>query len=309
MTKKVKALPKGIQSFSTMIENNYIYIDKTKYMVHLIDEGRYYFLSRPRRFGKTLLVSTLDELFSGNRYLFKSLYIDSSDYEWKEHPVININFASLSAENPEALKKDLEYTLEVIAKKYDADISGAPSLQTKFKTLIIQLAKKNKVAVLIDEYDYAILRNITNLELADACRDVLKDLFSALKDAEVDKALRFIFITGITKFSRTSIFSGLNNLEDLSTDPRAAQLLGYTADEIASNFKPYLEKIIKTTGQSVEEIMEELKFWYNGYAFANPARSDVSRVYNPFSILLYLSSGVLDNYWFGTGTPTFLCNL
>ena len=237
MNQNQKELPIGIQSLSTIIEDNFIYIDKTEYIYELIKKGRYYFLSRPRRFGKTLLVSTLAEIFSGNRKLFKDLSIDQKSYEWTQHPIIVLSFASMTAETSEILKQEINWTLTEIASKYDADISSAPSLSTKFKSLIMQMAAKNKVAILIDEYDYAILHNIEDVKAAHECRDVLRDLFSALKDVEVDKALRFVFITGISKFSRTSIFSGLNNLQDLSLDQRAAELLGYTSDEIRYNFQ------------------------------------------------------------------------
>lgn len=215
---------------------DYIYVDKTEYIHNLIKSGEYYFLSRPRRFGKSLLVSTLEQLFLGNRKLFKSLYIDTTNYDWAEHPVIVISFASISAETPEIFKQELFYMLSEIALQARVDISMAPTLSTKFKKLLLEMANKNKVAVLVDEYDYAILKNIENLEVADACREILRDFFSALKDIEVDKHLRFVFITGITKFSKTSIFSGLNNLHDLTLDPRSAQLLGYTAEEITKFF-------------------------------------------------------------------------
>ena len=309
MARKKRNLPIGLQSFSTLIEDDFIYIDKTKYIYDLISTGRYYFLSRPRRFGKSLLVSTLEELFLGNRKLFKSLYIDSSDYDWQEYPVIVLNFSSMDSESPELLKQDIAWNLQTIGDQYGVDLSGAPSLKSKFKHLIFELSKKNRVSILVDEYDYPILRNIENLDVADKCRDVLRDFFATLKDTTVDKKLKFIFITGISKFSKTSIFSGLNNLQDLTLDPRAAKLLGYTSDEIRSSYKDYLDEIAEKSQQTVDEIFEKIRFWYNGYQFADPVRSPDAKVYNPFSVMLYFSREEFLDYWFDTGTPAFITHL
>ncbi len=302
-------LPIGLQSFSRLIGEDFIYIDKTKYIHHLTTKGLYFFLSRPRRFGKSLLVSTLEELFLGNRVLFKNLYIDSTNYDWPSHPVILISFATMATQSACDLEQRINWALEEIAKRYGVDIQDAPSVGTKFKSLILKLATHNKVVVLIDEYDAAILKNIENVEVADACRTVLCDFFSALKDVEVDKQLRFVFITGISKFSKTSIFSGLNNLQDLSLDPRAAQLLGYTSEEIKTNYAHHIEAISKKTGKTSEEILEQIKFWYNGYQFVDPAVVPDAKVYNPYSVMLYLQTGIFDNYWFDTGTPSFLMRL
>ena len=306
MAQKKRNLPIGVQSLSTIIEDNFIYIDKTKYIYDLIAGGRYYFLSRPRRFGKSLLISTLEEIFLGNRELFSSLYIDSTDYDWQEYPVIMLNFSSMASDTPELLKQDIAWNLQVIGDEHGIDLSGAPSIKSKFKQLIFELSKKNRVSILVDEYDYPILSNIENLEVADKCRDILRDFFAALKDTTVDKKLRFIFITGISKFSTTSIFSGLNNLRDLSLNPKTAQLLGYTIDEIKQYYSSYLEGIAQEGPLTVDEILERIKFWYNGYQFADPERAPDSKVYNPFSVMLYLEEKVFIDYWFDTGTPSFL---
>ena len=182
-----------------------------------------------------------------------------------------MSFASISSESAAALKKGLEWVLSEIAARHSIDISAAPSLEAKLKSLIMKLAVTNKVVILIDEYDYSILQNIEDVQVANECRDVLSDFFSALKDVEVDKCLRFVFITGISKFSRTSIFSGLNNLLDLSLEPRAAQLLGYTAEEIQTSFRPHLENIARQSATTVEHLMGQLQFWYNGYRFQHPS--------------------------------------
>jgi hypothetical protein len=309
MRGKKRPLPIGLQSFSTIIEENFVYIDKTRYIYDLIAVKRYYFLSRPRRFGKTLLISTLQELFSGSRHLFTSLYIDKTDYTWQKHPVITISFASMASKSAKLLEKALEWTLAKIAEQYQVDISDAPTIGTKFKALIMQLSVLNKVVVLIDEYDHTILKNIENPEVADECREVLSDFFAPLKDVEVDKQLRFVFITGISKFSKTSIFSGLNNLTDLSLDHRTAKLLGYTTEEIALFYKEYIEEISHGTKKSQGEILEQIRFWYNGYQFCDPEGVVDTKVYNPFSVMLYLESKNFLNYWFDSGTPTFLMRL
>ena len=179
----------------------------------------------------------------------------------------------------------------------------------QFKSLIFNLSKINKVVILIDEYDATILKNIENIEVAEACRDVLAEFYSALKDVDVDKHIRFVFITGITKFSKTSIFSGLNHLQDLSLDPRAAKLLGYTTDEISTYFNGYLQRISDKTAMPINEILKNIKHWYNGYQFIDPLEVPDAKMYNPYSVMLYLQKQRFDNYWFDTGTPTFLIKL
>lgn len=309
MLSKRKNLPIGIQSFKRIIEEDFVYIDKTKYIHELTKTGVYYFLARPRRFGKTLLCTTLEQLFQGNRDLFQNLAITATDYSWEKYPVIFISFATMAPKSADILRKVIEETIDNIAERSDIILKPAATLGAKFKSLILELSKKNKVVILIDEYDAAILKNIKNLEVADACREVLSDFFSPLKDGAVDEQLRFVFITGITKFSKTSIFSGLNNLQDLSLDVRAARLLGYTKDEIKDNYQEYLHEISQKTGTTHEKIMEEIQFWYDGYQFVNPAALADAHVYNPYSVMLYLQNGEFDNYWFDTGTPSFLLRL
>lgn len=303
MTRAIRLLPKGIQSFQKM-RDKYIYVDKTKHIYDLINQGSYYFLSRPRRFGKSLLISTFKELFSGNKKLFNGLWIEQSNYVWNNYTVIQLSLSALATTTAQALYNDLVWKLEDIAFSYAIDITQAPSLQTKFTTLIEQLAKINKVVILIDEYDYPIINNIHKSEIALECRNVLRDFFSVIKD--VDAYIHFVFITGVSKFSKTSIFSGLNNLEDLTLDPQAANLLGYTFEEISSNFEYYIKKIAAEKKKTIGEITEDLKYWYNGYQFSQDSQE---KVYNPYSVLLFLSSGRFLNYWFETGTPSFLLNL
>ena len=308
---KRKKLPIGLQSFKKMIEDSYIYVDKTEYIYDLIQTGKYYFLLRPRRFGKSLLLSTFKELFSGNQELFEGLYIAGTDYNWKKHPVVMLSFSEMLSKDAQSLEKDIEWSLLEHAKHYDIDISDAPTIKSKLIALVRRLATtKDKVVVLVDEYDYHLINNINDPIGAEACRKVLHDFFSVFKD--LGEHLRFIFVTGVTKFSKTTIFSGLNNLDDLTLMPQASLLLGYTHDELKTYFMPYLEELAKKTDTSVDTVLKELKRWYNGYVFSEESFYDTPAaplVYNPFSVLLYFKHKKLVNYWAGTGTPGFLVHL
>ncbi len=306
----LKKLSIGVQSFSKLIEEDFIYVDKTEYIYKLITKGSYYFLSRPRRFGKSLLISTLKEIFAGNRKLFESTFIAQTNYQWEEHPIIHLSFSLVSSKTAQDLERDILRSLERIGQRYGIDIRDEISIPMKMVSLVERLAFTHKVVILIDEYDYPLLNNIDNLELANACRDVLRNFFATLKD--LDDYIEFIFITGITPFSLTSIFSGLNNVKDLTLDPNAAKLLGYTSEEIVASFQPHLIKHSKKSGHSVEKLLEDIQHWYNGYLFSeeNEGESSTSlKMYNPFSVLLYLADGKFLNYWFESGTPSFLVHL
>ena len=299
-----KKLPIDVSAFNIMIENNYLYIDKTEIIHDLITGGRFYFLSRPRRFGKSLFLSTLQEIFEGNKKLFKDLWIGKKNrYDWPIHPVIYLNFSDLTIATPEKLIDSLSWSLELIAQKYGIDLSKAPGPGSKIKQLTYELFSKNGVVILIDEYDYPLINTLKNIKIAEANREVLKNFFSVIKS--LDKYLRAIYLTGVTKFSKTSIFSGLNNLNDITIDPRAAELLGYTQNEIDSYFAPYITKQAEYEDRDANAIKEEMKNWYNGYRFS---RQDI-RVYNPFSVLYYFEKKQLENYWFASGTPGFLIEL
>ncbi len=287
-----------------MIRDDYLYVDKTRTIYELIEAKRFYFLSRPRRFGKSLLVSTLKSLFLGQRELFKGLWIEaSSNYSWQEHPVISLDFSDLDSESPTALKQTLSYTLQTTAELQGIDVSTAPSPGLKLKKLVTELAKSNRVVILIDEYDYPILSALATPTIAEENRNVLKNFFSVLKG--LDGYLRAIFVTGVTKFSKSSLFSGLNNLNDLTMDKAAATLLGYTEEEIVDFFSPYIEIIAQERNQTFENILQEMKYWYNGYRFS----AKEIKVYNPYSVLNYLFEKEQHNYWLETGTPTFLIPL
>lgn len=300
----MKYLPIDVSSFSRMIQENYLYVDKTEYIYNLFKGGnRYYFLSRPRRFGKSLLISTLKELFSGNKELFKNLWIYTSDYQWQEYPVIHLDFSVIDHGNVQELKENLILELKTLAQQHAIDISQAPSLGSMLKMLVVALSKKNKVVILIDEYDKPILDHIHDSTKAHEIREVLHSFYGTMKG--LDEYLRAIFLTGVSRFSKTSIFSGLNNLNDISLNEDAAMLLGYTQQELHTYFMPHIEALAQHLNISVITCQEQLQYWYNGYRFSDLE----SKVYNPFSMLYCLQRKKMLNYWFTSGTPTFLIHL
>ncbi len=300
----LKKLPIGLQTFSKLIKKNCVYIDKTALIYELITQGECYFFARPRRFGKSLLVSTLAEIFAGNRELFAGLAIESLSYDWKKHPVVIISFSDLDCTTPENLIKSLKHYLQKIAYEYDITLNEKFSPGELLQTLIKKLAKQNPVALLIDEYDYAILKHVHEPTIAHEMREILKNFYAVIKG--LDAYLVFVFLTGVSKFSKTSIFSGLNNLDDISLDTKYSTLLGYTKNEIITQFESYLIEAAHHNEYSMEQLLNEITIWYDGYQFSNQV---TTKIYNPFSILLFLSKKDFSNYWFKTGTPTFLINL
>ena len=289
-----KKLPIGIQTFSTIIEDNFAYVDKTGHAFNLIENGRYYFLSRPRRFGKSLFLDTLAEIFEGNKKLFKGLAIyDKWDWETK-YPVIRISFGSGDFTTADSLKSQIEGIIERNCINFDisyANVDKQRGVGDTFYNLIASLSSKykQKVVILIDEYDKPILDNITNKKQATVARDILKNFYSAIKDS--DRYIRFVFITGVSKFSKMNLFSGLNNLEDITTHEDYGTIAGYTHNDLQTVF-----------GEHVKGVdLEKVKKWYNGYNyFAEP-------IYNPFDILLFISNKYkFKNYWWESGNPGFL---
>lgn len=293
MNNQLKKLPIGISTFSKIIEENYLYIDKTKEAYELISNYSYAFLSRPRRFGKSLFIDTLQEIFEGNKKLFEGLYIYDK-WDWEErYPVIKINWGG-DLRTP----KDVEHTIHVLLQenqkrlKIECEFNNNPS--SCFRELIQKAYEKYQkpVVILIDEYDKPILDNLDQIEVAKECREIIKSLYVIMKDS--DRYIKFAFLTGVSKFSKASIFSGLNNLEDISLTPRFGTVCGYTQNDIETTFLPYLESVD----------LEELKQWYNGYNFLSDS------VYNPFDVLLFIKNDYkFNNYWFNTGTPSFLIKL
>lgn len=294
----MKGLPIGIQTFSKLIEGGFIYVDKTEYIHSLFaNGGQYYFLSRPRRFGKSLLVSTLKEIFSGNKELFKGLWIYDK-IAWKKHPIIHIDFLGLKYSSKKELAETLDYLVEENAGAHRLKLQEK-SYDKKFKELIIRLSQKNRVVVLIDEYDKPIIDFVDNEKLALENRDILRSFYSTIKGA--DEYLQFAFFTGVSKFSRVSVFSGLNNLNDITMDERYATMLGYTQGELESYFQGRIEQMAAGWGISQGELLAKIREWYNGYSWQGK-----DFVYNPFSILQFFDKKSFDNYWFSSGTPTFL---
>jgi len=301
----MKRLPVDVSNFPLMINNNYLYIDKTQIIHHLITKRRLYFLSRPRRFGKSLLISTLKELFSGNKKLFKDLWISKSDYKWPKHPVIQLDFSDENFETSQEFASSLSDTLDEIGKSFDIDVTDKTLLAPKFKKLITELSQKNSVVILIDEYDSPILNNIDNLVKAKAIQKVMKLFFNVIKSLDAKGYIHAVFITGVTKFSKTSIFSGLNNLNDITLEPEAAALLGYTKEELTSYFKEYADQFAKKSNSSTQKIFEDIQTWYNGYRFSRGN----DKVFNPFSVIRCFDTQNITNHWLETGTPGFLMEL
>ncbi|MGC9518222.1 MAG: ATP-binding protein [Desulfuromonadaceae bacterium] len=290
---QLKKLPLGIQTFEKIRSDDYLYIDKTEQIKHLIDTGEYYFLSRPRRFGKSMLVSTLQALFEGRKELFEGLYIyDKWDWD-TTYPVININFSGV-ARNLEGMHRMvggiMKYNQENLGIQCEYPESGGVCLEEMIRKAYHKYGQK--VVILVDEYDKLIVDNLDQLEVAKQGREVLKDLYNTIKGS--DRYIKFAFLTGVSKFSKVSVFSGLNNLKDITLDGRYATICGYTQNDLETVFADHLAGVD----------MDKVREWYNGYNFLG------DRVYNPFDILLFIDSGhVYRNYWFATGTPTFLIKL
>jgi hypothetical protein len=288
-----------------IIKDNYTYVDKTALIYQLITTGKYYFLARPRRFGKSLLVSTLASIFAGNRELFKGLAIDELEYEWKKHPVVKISLADIDCTSPESFREEIKRYLQEIGTEFELEIAQELSPGQMLQSLIKKLAKKAPVALLIDEYDYPILKHVHDVQMAEKMREVLSNFYGVLKG--LDEHLKFVFLTGVSRFSKTSIFSGLNHLQDLTLSTEAAILVGLTEDEIRTHFSDYLQIAAKKFGVCQDGVVDKMREWYNGYCFDKEMTN--KNVYNPFSVLQFFSQLDFSNYWFATGTPTFLINL
>ncbi len=286
----MKKLPIGIQTFREIIEEGYVYVDKTPFAHRLITQGKYYLLSRPRRFGKSLFLDTLSEIFKGNRYLFKGLFIHDR-HDFRPHPVIHISFGSGDYSDIESIEKEITYLLKRNQKRLGVSCDDHEDAKLWFRDLIEATFERHneKVVILIDEYDKPILDNILDSERATYARDLLKNLYSVIKDS--DQFLRFVFITGVSKFSKLSLFSGLNNLEDISVDKNYAEICGYTQQDLDTVFSEHLK------GAD----MGKVRLWYNGYNYFG------QKLYNPFDILLFISESFeFKNYWWSTGNPSFL---
>jgi len=300
-------MPKPVQAssytFRHIIEGGFVYVDKTQYLYELVRRSiGIYFLARPRRFGKSLMITTLEEIFRGNKELFRDLWIYTSDYNWQTYPVIRLDFSQQRVHTAAEVGNVIIGFLEDIAQQYGVTLSEG-NYQLKFRRLIQTLAQKGRVVILIDEYDKPIVDNIENVPEAKRIRDTLKDFYGIIK--AMDQHLRFVLITGISKFSKVGIFSALNNLDDLTIEPRFATMLGITEAELRSNFQEHLALFAQQEGITPEALLQEIRAWYNGFCFVRNCES----VYNPFSTLQLLNKQYFGHYWFETGTPTFLIKL
>lgn len=295
-------LPIGIQSFSELRTRNMLYVDKTRQIHRLISTGKYYFLSRPRRFGKSLTLSTLRAIYEGRRELFTGLWMEDQ-WDWnKVHPVIHLSFSSMGYREL-GLEQAIRQELLAQGEAFGVSFTQQASIAVMFDELIRKLAQRDgKVVVLIDEYDKPLIDYLDDLPLARANQQVMKTFYSVVKDC--DPYLQFLLITGVSKFSKVSIFSDLNHLFDLTFVREAAALTGYTQLELEQYFTAYLQEAADCQACDRATLLEQLREWYNGYSWDGK-----TRVYNPFSILSFFRAGEFRNFWFETGTPTFLLKL
>ena len=297
--------PIGIQSFPDIRERGFVYVDKTAFVYQMALMGKYYFLSRPRRFGKSLLVSTMEAYFLGRKELFKGLAIEQLETEWKVYPVLHLDLNAQNYVNEKALQEELDKHLVIWEQTYGIAIDKSLSPETRFYNVIrtAYIQTGSQVVVLVDEYDKPLLATIGNETLHDAYRSKLKAFFSVLKS--LDACIRFGFITGVSKFSHVSIFSDLNNPTDISMHPKYVDICGISEEELHTYFDSSIHELADANGMTYEETCEKLRRQYDGYHF----RENSIGVYNPFSLLNTFDSLVFDNYWFKTGTPTFLVKL
>ena len=296
--------PIGIQDFEDLRRNGYKYVDKTNFVYKLADEGKYYFLSRPRRFGKSLFLSTLEAYFQGKKELFEGLAIYDLETEWKKYPIFHIDLNTANFREKDSLYNVLNDYLTGWEDKYGARDSEV-TLPLRFKGVIARAAEKEGcgVVILIDEYDKPILQTLQAPELQAEHRAQLKAFYSVLKTQ--DRYIKFAFITGVTTFGKISVFCDLNNLMDISMDYRDVNICGTTEEELKSYFKEGISELASANGDSESETIDKLRMRYGGYHFEKNSEG----IYNPFSVLNTLAKHRYKNYWFETGTPTFLIEL
>ena len=302
---KLRYLPIGIQTFEKIRVDNAVYVDKTQFIEELTRYKCPYFLSRPRRFGKSLFLSTLRSYFEGRKDLFEGLAISKTEAEWKKYPVFYFDFTGKSYETVDDVILKIGDTLEKLENIYGKN-TESNDIAIRFKNLIEAAYEKTglQVVVLVDEYDKPLLQNVDNLEVEDKIRSVLKGFYGNLKGE--DQYLRFVFITGVTRFDKVSIFSDLNNLNDISLSETYSAICGISQEELEANFAPEIENMAEKNGYSKEECIAELKKNYDGYHFSQDVQTDI---YNPFSLLKAFSDLSFGSYWFATGTPTFLTKM
>ena len=296
--------PIGIQQFEKLREDEWVYVDKTRQIYELVQGGSCYFLSRPRRFGKSLLLSTLEAYFQGKKHLFEGLAIESLEKEWTVHPVLHLDLNAKPFTKLQDLYDLLNAQLYIYEQEYES-VAIDTSIEGRFRALIRAAKQKTgrNVVVLVDEYDKPMLQAIGNEALQTEFRNALKAFYGVLKSADGD--LRFAMLTGVTRFSKVSVFSDLNNLEDISMMPQYHDICGISEKELHATFDAEVEKLAEANGQTKEEAYLELEKRYDGYHFC----ANTSGMYNPFSVLLTLKNANYGSYWFSTGTPTYLVEL
>lgn len=296
--------PIGIQTFEKIIEGGYVYIDKTELVYKLVSSGEYYFLSRPRRFGKSLLTTTLESYFLGQKELFKGLAIDSLEKDWIEYPVFHIDFSGNKYIQENELDSVVNLFLVGCENKYGQNPSEV-TLGSRFQGVIQRAYEKTgkKVVILVDEYDKPLTDTIGNIELQEANRSILQSLYGVFKNS--DKYIKFTFLTGVTRYGKLGIFSAANNLNDISKDDEYSGICGISEKELHKYLDGEVDTFARKKDASKEEIYETLKRKYDGYHFSE----DSEEIYNPFSLLNSISKKKFDNYWFATGTPTYLIKI
>lgn len=297
--------PLGIQNFEDLRRNEFVYVDKTHHIYRLISTGKYYFLSRPRRFGKSLLVSTMEAYFKGKKELFNGLAMEDLEKDWVEYPVLHLDLNGKKYDSPQALTDNIKYYLTLWDKDLDTDTSYISDIEIRFKQIIDVACEKTgkKVVILIDEYDKPIVDNIGNPEVADDFKKTLQGFYSVLKAK--DGQIRFGFLTGVSKIGKLSVFSGLNNLTDISMESEYSDICGISERDLHKYFKESISELADANQLSIDECYKKLKAMYDGYHFSE----DADGMYNPFSLLSTLRFKKFKDYWFDTGTPTMLVNV
>ena len=301
---QMRKLPIGIQTFEKLREENYLYVDKTAMVYKIASNSTPYFLSRPRRFGKSLLISTFEAYFQGHKDLFHGLAIEKQETRWEEYPVLHLDLNARKYETAGDLVAMLNQYLEKWELKYGAE-KQERSPEERFAYVIEQAYAQTgkQVVVLIDEYDKPLLQALSDEKLTEEYRRILKAFYGVLKSA--DRYLRFVFLTGVTKFAQISVFSDLNQLQDISTWPDYSSLCGITKEELLTTFTPEIERLGVSNGMDFDTTLERMTKLYDGYHFYPHCEG----VFNPFSVLNACKSKILDNFWFQTGTPTYLVDL
>ncbi len=299
-----KLYPVGIQNFEKIRKDGYCYIDKTAKIYQLVKTGSYYFLSRPRRFGKSLLVSTLEAYFQGKKELFEGLAMQELEKEWTQYPVIHLDLNAKKFDTEDDLIRLIDRQLLVYESVYGS-VPEDVTIDDRFVSLIRNAAGKagERVVILVDEYDKPMLQTIGNPDLQEKYRNTLKPFYGVLKS--MDGYIRFALLTGVTKFGKVSVFSDLNNLEDISRDAAYSDICGITEEELRKNFSEDIRELASASGQTFEQACEQLKTDYDGYHFF----PDSPGIYNPFSLLNTFKKRQYGRYWFETGTPTYLVEL